>query len=344
MKPKFIKLFTIVLTMSMAFVGCSNDDDKVPGAKDIQKEYAAEDVAVKYGEKVVKGATVKVNAVDDKNIVVTLNNVVAGFATIDVDAAVVTTTKTVEYAFAGEKTVGEMKISIAGTIVDGKVAINVTNKITSSIVGEWTSYLTNEGFKTIQFVYTNEANKSTYRLVSDGKTVTKTNAEFCANIQDFITIIELFAIQKIKITLTEDGFISASATLMGEKVVAEKAMRYSYDSEKKLLYIALPAEVGAILGRDLPLACEIKEGVLCADIQYATLKPLISILQTLDTEGAITKIVVDLIKDSMPESFADYTKTATNLVEDIFTALKDKTTTNVELDLKMSAVKPAPVV
>lgn len=356
MKTRFIKLFTVALAMSMAFVGCSNDDEKGPGAKDIQKEYAAEEVVVKFGEEVINGATVKVNAVDDKNIVVTLNNVVAGFATFDVDAAVVTTTKAAEYAFAGEKTVGEMKISIAGTIVDGKVAINVTNKITSSIVGEWGYYkeifvdpdwgLETVVVKSIALDYANAGNQSTYHFGND--VFTGSNAEFCANTNGTINVLAGLALSDVKITLTADGYISASAKLIGEDkpFVAEKAARYTYDSEKKMLYIALPlsAEISALLGfTDLPLACEIKDGNLCANVQYSTLKRLIGMLQELNSDGGITKMVKELIVSSMPEDLPIDPSLITNLVEDIFGALSDKTTTKVELGLKM-AKYVAPVV
>lgn len=117
------------------FTACSDDDDASP-ANDISKEYKSEELHVTSGGEEISGGAIKVEAIDNSNVKLTLTNVVNGHASFDMNAAVAQSGS--EYTFKGNKDIDGMKVTVVGTVNGGKAEVETSAEITSAeILKSW---------------------------------------------------------------------------------------------------------------------------------------------------------------------------------------------------------------
>lgn len=131
MKKSLIYLFSLLCMLTLV-TSCSDDEKggSDEALKEISKEYSSSDISLGA---ISTSGSITVNAISSDKATIVLKNVIAGEASVSVDAVLTKTDK--GFAFEGESTATTCKVKVSGTIEDGKVNVAVNRTLTSALAG-----------------------------------------------------------------------------------------------------------------------------------------------------------------------------------------------------------------
>lgn len=334
MKRKFMYLFVAMVSLSMVFTACSKDDESSI-AKEISKKYDDVNVVVTNNGEVVKGASVEIVEKGENTISLILSNAVNGHSTFEIDAEVSATTKATTYNFAGTKSVEGMEVAVKGNVLNGKVNVSTTVKITSPVVGKWGySLVVDENFKpidVISFTIKNDKNEVNYF----GSPVSC--EDYSIDMSDFIQSLVCGMLNPLELELSSDGYVNVNATYtpfslsdekpsVSQKLSMSKLARYYYDTKSgKLIFDAVINIPGSPMnGQTLPVPfdCKIDEkGNLVATIGYEFLSPYVKAFipkDDIELDGLVASIL-----EAMPADMDELKPFAALLLKETVVNFRD---------------------
>lgn len=338
----------IALTLVVGLSSCG-DDYECPSVRDIAKEYTGNEIAVTNGGEALNGGSAKIEVVNDATLKLTLNNIVNGQPSFDMDAAVVksraevVSTSSQKYSFTGSKSIDGMNVTVEGVAANGKVALDVLVEMTgANLLKAWTFNTTADN--QTDFLIFDLQNKSD-KVMFGGNEVT--TAEFNVNAGTWITLIAGMSLQDLSLTFGKDGYIGLSATSPmapegQQNISLPKLARYYYSPAANLLLFDVPmdglvGEGGAISGTmQVPFICKIENGVLSATIQPEFLSMILPFIP----KGEALAALLSKLDSVFPPDLAFFLPIIKGIINDVVVGITDPDVTSLTIGAKLKPVAP----
>lgn len=348
MRKNLNYFMAIAVAMTMGFGSCSKDSDPTP-AQDIAKDYTGTELTATNAGETIPGGSVKIEAIDNTTAKITLNSIVNGQPSFEMNAAVVQTkAEYAEYAFTGAKDIDGMKVAVEGVVIGGKATVDVAVEITgTSILNSWTFNTKKDGDEEVpDFIIFNLQNKSG-KAMFGGNEVTIN--EYNENFNAWITLIGAMSLQNLSLTFNKDGYIGLTANSPmapeGQQDISlPKLARYYYSPVANLLIFDAP--LGDLLGNNaalsgtmqVPFDCKIENNVLTATIQQAFLSQLLPLVPT----GESLQALLGMLDSVLPLDFASFAPIIKMLITDLAVGITDPDVTSLTIGAKLQPVPAAP--
>lgn len=348
MKKNLFYLFALICSMSL-FTACSDDDDASP-ADVISKEYKDAELSVTNAGEEVPSGTVKIEAIDKSNVKVTLTNVVNGFASFDLNAAV--TEVNAEYTFQGEKNVDGMKVALKGLVKDGKAAIEASVEITSAEILKSWNFLSGDFINpTLIFNIENKSGKVMYYGNEEPEEMDVAEWSGGISMMGGGVLAGAFS-EDFAFTFNKNGYVGIKGKSNfspegSQNVDIPKLARYYYNPTTKVLIFDAP--IAGLLGSlteqsstpkldatiRVPFLCTFDGGKMKAIVDPAFLLPFVSIIPTGETLDGL----LGMLDSVMPEDLIGLLPWVKGNVKTIAYALTDKDLTGFTLGCNLSEAK-----
>ena len=342
MRKKINYLIAIAAALTIGFGSCSKDSDPAP-AKDIAKDYTGTELTATNAGETIPGGSVKIEAIDNTTARITLNSIVNGQRSFEINTTIVQT-KT-EYTFSGTKDIDGMKVAVEGVVIGGKAAVDVAVEITEThILNSWTFNTSKDGTDQIpDFVIFNLQNKSGKALFGGNEVTTE---QYNENFNGWITLIGAMSLQNLSLTFNKDGYVGLTATSPmapeGEQNISQpKLARYYYSSAANLLIFDAP--LGDLLGGgnaalsgtiQIPFDCKIENNVLAATIQPTFLSQLLPLIPT----GEPLEALLSMLDSVLSPDFASFAPIIKMLIMDLAVGITDPDVTSLTIGAKLKPV------
>lgn len=345
MRKNLNYFMAIAVALTMGLSSCSKDSDPTP-AQDIAKDYTGTELTATNAGETIPGGSVKIEAIDNTTAKITLNSIVNGQPSFEMNAAVVQTKA--EYAFTGAKDIDGMKVAVKGVVIDGKATVDVAVEITgTNILKSWTFNTKNDGSDDVpDFIIFNLQNKSGKAMFGGNEV---TIDEYNANFNTWITLIGAMSLQNLSLTFNKDGYVGLTANSPmapeGQQDISlPKLARYYYSPAANLLIFDAP--LGDLLGNNaalsgtmqVPFVCKIENNVLTATIQPEFLSQLLPLVPT----GESLEALLSMLDSVMPPDLASFAPIIKMLITDLAVGITDPDVTSLTIGAKLKPVPAAP--
>lgn len=345
MRKKFNYFMAIAAALTIGLSSCSKDSDPTP-AQDIAKDYTGTELTATNAGETIPGGSVKIEATDNTTAKITLNSIVNGQPSFEMNAAVVQTKA--EYAFTGTKDIDGMKVAVKGVVIDGKATVDVAVEMTGTdILNSWTFNTKKDGGDQVpDFVIFNLQNKSG-KAMYGGKEVTID--EYNQQYNAWISLIGFMSLQNLSLTFNKDGYVGLTATSPmapegQQNISMPKLARYYYSPAANLLIFDAP--LGDLLRNNatlsatmqVPFVCKIENNVLTATIQPEFLSQLLLLVPT----GESLEALLSMLDAVLPPDFAGFAPIIKTLITDLAVGITNPDFTSLTIGAKLQPVPPTP--
>lgn len=339
---------TIAATLALSLAGCSKDSSP---AKDVAKEYAEAELVATNGGVEINGGSLKIAAIDNTTAELELTNIINGHSKFTMNAQVIQTKA--EYSFTGTKDTDGMKVSVSGTVINGKATVNADVEITSTeILNTWT-YNTigsddNKSLDAFDFDLKNKSGQ-VHMTSMDGKNIPV--AEFNEVVKTWVQMILGMAFPNLQLSFAKDGYVGVKGTSNfspegQQNIDIPKLARYYYNPTTKVLIFDAPLDallksedsspVGVTI--QVPFICKLENGTLIATIDPNFITPFFVLIP----QGDDLKALLDQLDTIVPPGLGAFLPTIKNLITDVIVAITDKDMTSLTISAKLAPyVNPA---
>ena len=137
MKKNVFCLLSVLFVLNI-FISCDSDDDKKEGWQQVATTYKDEALKLSVNGTETTGKSVTITTSSDTKATVTLNGIVPGEKELTIDATMLQTKSGENFQLQGESKTDLRTVSISGSVIaGGDLTLNVTLKMTSTVVGTW---------------------------------------------------------------------------------------------------------------------------------------------------------------------------------------------------------------